>query len=143
MSNEVSPQPAEDDTGGQGALFTRRGEERGDCRMVARMLALGVVSEERAAKLVAKAFKMAGRETKPREFAAMMRVILEMVKIDQKERHKMLDSQVISAAGSQGVGVSTGVVVNISIPTNGREPPSYVDAVLNRNSIVAESNGHS
>lgn len=80
--------------GGGGALFTRPDNLRSDARLAARMISLGVVPEEQAEALLKAGFalaaKMAQRED-ARSFASLMKIPIELARLEQAERHKMLD----------------------------------------------------
>ena len=79
--------------GGQGGgLLCDPGRVRGDARMIARMVSLGVVSPKRARDLLRKAYDLAERcadAGEAREFAALLKVILGAAKLGQDERKQV------------------------------------------------------
>ena len=58
---------------------------RADQRMAARMLALGVISEDRAKMLLVKGFELAEKTESPRGYASAMSVPLALLRIEQAE----------------------------------------------------------
>jgi hypothetical protein len=83
--------------GGGGVLFTRGDNLRADARMAAQMIALGVISLERAQQLLKQGFILASKSAKKgdaRGYAACMKIAIEVAKMEQAERHKLLDKRV-------------------------------------------------
>ena len=103
QTNGLPPTP--ENTGGAGGMCTDFRSLRSDSRLAARMLSLGVVSEETAAKLIRRGFAMAAKSRVPRNYKAAMSVPLAMVALEQKERLGLPDT------GGQTVNVNVGVAV--------------------------------
>lgn len=62
--------------------------------MAARLISLGVIELEEAKELLRMGFtlaKQAATNGREREFAACMKIALEVAKLEQAERHKILD----------------------------------------------------
>ncbi len=81
-------------TGGGGALFARADNLRSDARMAAQMISLGVIELEEAKELLKLGFglaKAAALNGNERGFAACMKIGIEVAKLEQSERHKLLD----------------------------------------------------
>lgn len=71
--------------GGGGALFARQDNHRSDARLAARIISLGVVPEEKAAKILGMAFDLASdaaKKNKAREYAAAMSIPIAAAKLE-------------------------------------------------------------
>lgn len=78
------PAPPEGDGG-----LIRPNHVRSDSRLVARMISLGVVSEEVAKEVLASGFGLAARAIqagKGRDYAAVMRIMLEAAKLERDHK---------------------------------------------------------
>jgi len=97
MSTNGKPQELPEPTGGGGALFTRTDNIRSDAKLAAQMISLGVISLEQAENLLRAGFTLATRSAvnnDARGYSACMKIALEVAKLSQNERHKVLDKQV-------------------------------------------------
>ena len=77
------------DLGGGGELFARKDNLRSDSRLAAKMISLGCVPVEKAEELLRKGLELAGAcadAGRAREYAACMKIAIEAVKLEQKER---------------------------------------------------------
>ena len=75
-------------TGGEGGLLESR-RKRGDARLIARMLSLGVVSPSRVRDLLRKGFDLAescAGDGDARGYSACMKIVLTAAKLGQDER---------------------------------------------------------
>jgi len=83
--------------GGQGdVVLSDPGHLRGDARLAARLISLGVVTEERAAALLRRAFALAEGSADSgnvRDFAACMRIPIEAAKLEQREFERITPQQ--------------------------------------------------
>ena len=71
--------------GGQGEVVFDPHHARAEARMAARILSLGVISEEQAAQLLRGAARLAANavnQSRPRDYAAAMKVILAAAKLE-------------------------------------------------------------
>lgn len=87
--------PSDEETqGGGGALFARDDNLRSDARMAARMITLGVIGLDQAQKLLRQGLVLASKSAKrgdARGYSACMKIAIELAKLEQTERLKMLD----------------------------------------------------
>lgn len=92
---------------------------RRDCMDIAKMLSLGVVSEEQMQSLLKSTMTLLATSLNERDSRAVKRlydVILSAAKLDQAERHKMLDKEV---ADKHEID-HQGAIVQVYLPHNNR-----------------------
>lgn len=78
------------DSDGAGALL-EPSRIRSDSRMVARLMSLGVVSEEQAAAVLKKAFVLAAKAETAREYGSAMRVITTAAQVELTATPKRIE----------------------------------------------------
>lgn len=128
-------------TGGGGALFQRADNLRSDARLAARMISLGVISEDEAEELLKAGFALAKSSAKgddARGYSACMKIALEVAKLAQAERHKFIDKQIPDLHSHEhSTGASIGEML---------EHPEYVEWLRERernsNPSPVCTNGH-
>lgn len=93
MENTSGDTPS---VGGGGELFARQDNWRSDSRMAARMLSLGVISEDRAKMLLVAGFELAEKaavKENARAYKAAMSVPLTALRIEQMELARLTPQQ--------------------------------------------------
>lgn len=103
MDEAKQTSDADESSGGQGEILCDPHHVRSDARLAARILSLGVVSEEDVAKLLVRGVKLAGRmaaKDKAREFAAVMGVYIAAAKLElETKRDERAEKQPTQPAG--------------------------------------------
>ncbi len=123
--------------GGQGGgLLQDPGRVRGDAKLIARMVSLGVVSPKRARDLLRKAYDLAEKcadAGEAREFAALLKVILSAAKLGQDERKQ------VQQAGTTNIQINGDV--RISNPDDRRAELLGIIAAASERARAIESSG--
>ncbi len=95
---KINGQPETPEGGGPGGvvglLGGQAGGVRGDAKMVARLLSLGVVSTEQAEEIVRQGFVLlakSAQEGSSRKFTSLMNMVISAARLAQNERHKIMD----------------------------------------------------
>jgi beta-glucosidase-like glycosyl hydrolase len=104
--------------GGVGGLLEDFSCVRSDCQTILQMLKLGVIPESQVRQIVQKGADMALKCNNSRAYKAIMSVLLEMVKIEQKERVPTKDASTTINVDNRRV---------IVLPRNGRESIALAD----------------
>jgi hypothetical protein len=105
---------------------------RRDCMDIAKMLSLGCLSQEKIQEYLEKTGELLGLNLDAKDSRAVKRlwdVLLSAAKLDQAERHKMLDKEVADKHE-----VSQSVAVQVYLPHNNR---TTIDP-----EIIPKLNGH-
>lgn len=98
-------EPTEGQPLGQGngdLVYDRRSNSRSDSRMICRLLGMGVVDEDKVQVILEQAYLMAAyasSEGDVRSFSRALEVILGCARLEQAERHKLMDKAVPDAQG--------------------------------------------
>jgi hypothetical protein len=130
----TEPPPEPEGAWGE-TIFNRRSRWRGDARLAARILSLGVVPEETVKKLLRLSFSMAAEcaEAKDvRGYSACMAIPLAVAKLEQTEMDAEDRHQGIPTPPADSV-------VNVQVVNQVLSAPGYIEYVHKR---MLADNGH-